>query len=371
MQAPVPEAAPGTDRPGRRLPELEGFRAIAVLSVMLFHYFQRFGEEYPYGNQLIEPARYGWLGVYLFFVISGFVIALTLYETRSPVEFLVRRVARLMPAMILCATITFLMLRWIDTPFAHAHRTGFSGFLPSLSFTDPWLWQWLLPGADYIDGAYWSLFVEVRFYFWAALAYFLIGRRHFLALFTGASLAVLALYAILPETPVKLVGFLLFFPHYLPLFCSGMLAHALFTGDRRLPVRLAFLLFGALSVQTVHVDGMVPMLVMAAIILLFVPLIHRRAWLAPVTHPAITLVGTSSYALYLVHQYVGVALISLLPRGLSLGAYLAFVLGLIALLAGLAILIFRVVEQPVQRAARQWLARGPARPVPIVPVGQA
>lgn len=324
---------------------------------MLFHYLSRFSDDYPYANQFVEVGRYGWLGVDLFFVISGFVIALTLYDTRSPFDFLVRRVARLVPAMLICATISFLMLWWIDTPFAIAHRVGFAGFVPSLTFTDPWLWQKLLPGTDYIDGAYWSLFVEVRFYFWAALTYYLVGRRWFLPTFLVGALMALCAYGLLPEKSAKLAVLMLFFPHYLPLFCTGMLAHALHDGQRSLLVKLAFLLFAGLAVWSVQVDGVIPMLITAAIVALFPILLYRRRWLAPLAHPALVLVGSSSYSLYLIHQYVGVSVITLLPPGQSMLVYAACLIALILALIACGYLVYRTVEQPIQRGTRHWLKR--------------
>lgn len=371
MHAHSPSSPSGSGRAGARLPELEGFRALAVLSVMAFHYLQRFADYYPYGGQLLPPARYGWLGVYLFFIISGFVIALTLYQTRSLVDFVLRRIARLLPAMLLCALLTFLLMRLIDTPFTLAHRPGPEAFLPSLSFTDPWLWQRLLPGVTYVDGAYWSLFVEVRFYFWAGLVYFLARRRLFLPVFMTGALAVSALYPVMPATPLKMVCHLLFFPEYLALFCTGMLAHALFSGTRHGAAIVGFVIFAGLSIWSVHADGAVTMLAMAGIVLLFVALICRRAWLAALTHPALTLIGACSYSLYLIHQYLGVALITLLPQGRSLPFYAAAVALIAGLVLALAFLIFRVVEQPVQMRARAWIARSSDRFRRAEPVPQA
>ena len=58
---------------------------------------------YPYGTALADlpGVRFGGCGVQLFFVISGFVIAMTLDRRKTPREFVVRRYARLAPAMLL------------------------------------------------------------------------------------------------------------------------------------------------------------------------------------------------------------------------------------------------------------------------------
>ena len=362
LQGHVDHPAPATAGTRPRLAELEGLRALAVIAVMLFHFFARFGADYPYGPDLVPGASYGWLGVQLFFVISGFVIALTLHNTRSPFDFAVRRAARLVPAMIVCSALTFLVLWTIDTPFTRAWRVGPEGFLPSLSFTDPMLWHWLFPKADYVDGAYWSLFVEVRFYFWAALGWFVLGRRMFLPAFLGAALLALLACALLRDTALGTPLELLFFPHYLALFCTGMIAHALHGGARGAILLVAFALFAGLSIWSVQADGAIAMALVAAILVPFVLLIWRPLWLAPLGHPALTLIGATSYSLYLIHQNVGMALIGLLPRGQAPAFYLACVLVLALTLLAFARLIFRTVEQPAQRLARRWLARSSAQP---------
>lgn len=362
---------PGAQRSGSRLLELDGLRAVAVIGVILFHYLQRYAEHYPYGATILPPARFGWLGVDLFFIISGFAIALTLTRTRSPIDFVARRLARLVPAMLVCATISFLVIWTVDTPFTRAHRVGLAGFAPSLTFTDPWLWHWLLPDAAYIDGAYWSLFVEVRFYFWAALVYYALGHTRFLPVFLTGALAALALYVGLPESPAKMAAFLLFFPHDLPLFCVGMLAHAIHGGARGPLIAPAFLLFAGLSIASVRLDGLVPMLIVASFMLLFLALLFRPAWLRPLTHPALTMVGACSYSLYLIHQNVGVAIITLLPAGQSTLFYLLWLALIFAALLALALLIFRLVELPAQERMRAWLARRSAKSAAIPPVAQA
>ena len=71
-------------------PDIDGLRAIAVLSVMLYHFF---------------PSRFhgGFIGVDIFFVISGYLISLILFDnferdSFSYVEFYKRRVLRIFPA---------------------------------------------------------------------------------------------------------------------------------------------------------------------------------------------------------------------------------------------------------------------------------
>ncbi|XHE56808.1 hypothetical protein L0Z66_12740 [Phaeobacter sp. BS34] len=62
---------------------------------MLYHYFQAYPQYSPYGAALLPLAKYGDLGVELFFIISGFVITLSLTERPGPLRFALKRLARL------------------------------------------------------------------------------------------------------------------------------------------------------------------------------------------------------------------------------------------------------------------------------------
>src|SRR5690349_17773865 len=87
-------------RAGVRLYEVDLLRIFAAVSVVLYHYL--FAGYYKVVSPLgFEApglvARYGYLGVDLFFLISGFVVLLSAWD-RTPRSFLVSRVVRLYPA---------------------------------------------------------------------------------------------------------------------------------------------------------------------------------------------------------------------------------------------------------------------------------
>jgi peptidoglycan/LPS O-acetylase OafA/YrhL len=141
---------------------LDALRFIAALSVVSYH-LGFFGWASQWGatpSMLHHAARYvalapftwfGWVGVEIFFVISGFVIAQSAYG-RPPLDFLKGRLLRLYPAAWICATIT--LLAWLII-----------GHQPISMLINPYLRSislWVL--GPWIDGVYWSLAVEVTFY---------------------------------------------------------------------------------------------------------------------------------------------------------------------------------------------------------------
>jgi len=128
---------------------LDPLRFIAALMVAVFHlsWLQS-------GSSLSFPA--GWVGVEIFFVISGMVIMQSA-EHSSPVSFLERRVARLYPAAIVCAIINVIVLRMLGH-FALDEQLEVTWTLGSL------LRSVLLLKGPFVVGSLWTIPVELAFY---------------------------------------------------------------------------------------------------------------------------------------------------------------------------------------------------------------
>src|SRR4029079_6846580 len=120
--------------------DIEGLRAIAILGVILFH-------------AGIAQVAGGFLGVDVFFVLSGFLITGILLEelhatgTISLPAFWARRARRLLPAATLVSLVTLIFLVRLDSPFAELRYGG-----SAMSFATYWsnllFWR---RGSDYFD----------------------------------------------------------------------------------------------------------------------------------------------------------------------------------------------------------------------------
>src|SRR5258707_5399491 len=127
-----------------RVEYLDGLRGIAIGLVVLFHAYARWPEIVPFGNEFASVwlFSYGFLGVELFFLISGFVILMTLTKCANFSEFILRRWLRLFPAMLISSI--FLMA----TASSFYERPGgvpvVRALLPRLTFVSPDWWAWLL-----------------------------------------------------------------------------------------------------------------------------------------------------------------------------------------------------------------------------------
>lgn len=350
---------------GRRIASLDGLRTIAILAVIAFHYCYRWGPPlnpeslYPYGTALagLPGVRLGQYGVHLFFVISGFVIALTLERCRTRREFVVRRYARVAPAMLLCSAITFAAMQVIPrAPFPE--RAAW--FASALTFIDPVTLNRIAPALDFhsIDGVYWSLYVEVQFYVLACLVYFTAPRRF--GMYLGL-LSAIACWLLIVRIPLASpISNNLLIPLFLPWFVTGIGFHALaLRADW--PLGALLISVGTLELLALYAAGVpdaVPIGVVVAVPILFAAAIWFRPVARLLAAGPMARIGVASYGLYLLHQNVGVAILHCLPpmkAPAGATAAIAVATGCTAV----ALRSFRWIEAPLMRAIRALLL--PAR----------
>lgn len=173
-------------------PDIDGLRAYAVFAVLLFHLD-------------FEFASGGFIGVDIFFVISGFLITgLIRNELINSghfdfTNFYVRRIRRLFPALFVTIFLSTIMSFLLFSP-PHLERTGGAIIHALTSLSNFYFWT----EADYFDSAAavkpllhtWSLSVEEQFYFiWPFLFVALIKTRsNLLMLFALSGMIILSLF---------------------------------------------------------------------------------------------------------------------------------------------------------------------------------
>src|SRR5215472_15889611 len=140
-----------------RIRGLDGLRGIAAVSVLLFHYTVVYGQLIGPIGPLPFAATYGRHGEDLFFIISGFVILMTVENTPSLANFIVSRFARLFPAFWAAVALTSCALT-IHPLLPTFWSPGVGTIAANLTMMP------VLFHAHLIDGAYWSLFYELIFY---------------------------------------------------------------------------------------------------------------------------------------------------------------------------------------------------------------
>jgi len=298
----------------QKMPELDTIRGIAILSVLFYHGF--FWSNGGTGLQgaarlFVWLTRFGWLGVNLFFVLSGFLITGILVESKPRIDyykrFYIRRALRILPAFYALLFVLALM------PSQNGRYLFLSLFyLSNLAplFAIPMTYTML-----------WSLAVEEHFY----LIWPLVVRRlSFRWLIVWAIAVVVAVPGIraMAFGPTLLEGF----AYYTWFVADGVATGAMLALFVRIPGftrrNLAQLSGGAIALTVVLLAGGAPwgmltrrrilgaMLMLSASHFLFLGLIglsllagtSRWSWI--VNRPILRFFGNVSYGLYLIHWLV-------------------------------------------------------------------
>lgn len=335
---------------------LDLLRLAAALAVVFFHYFFRGAAAEGYlaqGYPLAAPfALYGYLGVNLFFLISGFVIAWSA-ENRSWDQFAVARFVRLYPGFLLCMTITFAVVFLARPPLLSA---SFVQYAANLSMFAPAF------GQPFMDGVYWSIVLELVFYGWVTLALLtgLFQRRKLELIFIWLAVSALNEFFIGSGA-----ARLLFITEFGPFFAAGVLVHHLHAHGRSLPAMLllavAFLIScGTLSVTQHWMLGHYGIAVSSTNLVIANVVMHGALMGAVVLRnrvrpSALTLaLGGLTYPLYLLHQEIGYLAINT-ATPLVGKWFAAFVCVTLMLFVSWA--IWRGCERPAQLLLRIWLGR--------------
>ena len=332
-----------------RLRGLDALRGVAVGAVLLHHYTANYARvtERPLDTTLYLPD--GHYGVELFFVISGFVILMTLERCRDAREFAVSRFARLVPAFLACLAISSLAQLWLPIegmlPLSAPRLLANLTMMPKLFLEQP------------VDGVYWTLVHEIGFYFLAGIGFFLAGPRRIEPL-CFAWLCV-AFFCRTGAVDVPFQLWILAGVQYAPHFTLGILIYLWHAGRAR-PSTLILLGFSLAICITGPVWSLRPISGPAYILVVagsaaLVAIGSRDGSILGRIAPLVFL-GDISYPLYLLHQNLGYIVIRRLTDW-GCGADLAM-LGATTFALALAYAITRYLEKP----ARAWLRASLVRP---------
>lgn len=360
-------------KPTSRLKSVDGLRGIAILAVVGFHYFYAFsprrheGDLLPFGNafERFWPFRLGHTGVLLFFIVSGFVIAMTLERCTTPREFLIRRVARLWPPVVAWSFAIFGLLMFSQSPFAQLRRPLWQDLLPSLTLTPLELWRPLFPRVQWMDFAFWTLVVEIRFYFIAAALYWLLRRVRVelsLTVLAVSNFAAAALVRnLLPEWGEAYTNASI--ADHLPWFAAGAVFYELFR--ERLTKRQAlamllplFLIVVKIGWREVDKSSAIGVVALSGAYFVAFWLVAVKSRTADVFSAKwLTNVGLWSYSIYLLHDPVGLILISHLPHALPLWMSTGVVALIVVFVVALGFVSYRLIELPGQKMFASAIAQ--------------
>lgn len=308
-------------------------RVFSVALVVLSHY------------GLLGGGVGGTHGVVIFFMISGYCMR---YSTqgRTGVQFLKARFWRLVPTFVVCATLTAAVETLNILPERSQSVRSYFANLACLPFGNllcdaasvavsgrPIAYSW-------VDGAYWSLLVEIRFYLLLWLLFYVLKIKR-----VEIPVALLGLLAA-GNMQLGLVSKGQDFLIYLPFFAFGMAYRATRGGD---PYAVWVLALAALvSIYNAAENASGLSMNLSADNIFGYALCHVIFVGAMVTFkkgavPAVNYLGVLSYSLYLVHQDLGLLGIEVLKPGVG------------QLAAALLVVVLAVAAAAVVQPIAVWL----------------
>lgn len=314
-----------------RIKQLDGLRGIAIIWVVLFHYTAQYEKIFGFSSPPLLYIPKGTVGVELFFMISGFVIFMTLEKTANFKEFILKRGVRLYPSFIIGSLLTFFL---VNTIGLKDRESGFYDAIINLTFLPKIL------GFNYVDGAYWSLEVEVLFYLIISSSFYFISKRSSFIVLICCSLLNLSKNLLTIDDPIAQAD------NFLPrvivfdvmhFFIIGIAVYKLRTKGIN-PWCILSILFGIFCSFFEKDSGYTTILITS--IFLFGAYFQNQIFSAL----PLIFVGKISYAWYVIHQNIGYLIISKTEKLINVNISILLA---IATTFTLAVIITKLIEEPL------------------------
>jgi len=317
----------------------------------------------PYGHAFadIPLFKYGYFGVHLFFIISGFVILMTLEKCNNATNFLYRRWLRLFPAMLVCSLLVYCTAGFFDE--RPRGQPELIQMVPGLTLIEPYILE-KLTGIQFqsLEGAFWSLYVEVKFYIFAAIVYFLFGARKlaiclFLCLLFWLTLGQLSSlssnqYISLGYSLANIFSF-----EYFGWFSIGASYYLYLksTESKWLYFGIFVSLISSMAASQLNLAPFVAALLISTI---FVASILSDKFQKIMSSRFFLYLGFISYPLYLIHENMMISIVIKLNNYIPFISSFLFPAIAILIVSAVSYFISRNVEKVVKRYILMFISRG-------------
>lgn len=334
--------------------ELRGF---AALIVMVAHFTIGFNslkgflynpnttaDFYPLWFLSLFPID-GAFGVAIFFLISGFVIPLSLSK-KSRLSFLYARAIRIYPVYIFCATITLLIIAGYSNPLK-----PLSQYITSITLFRDWI------GGSPIDGVVWTLEIEVKFYLYVALMAPILYNKPklfiFIPILITLTLLILSVYPTYPLSGIlsfsKLLNVVLYNFGYLVYMNIGVLIYFIYNEKMNLAEAISLICISlAVALYFLYIRYNSNLTIVYIYFFAFCLFIFFYKFRLVSQGIFSGFFAKISFPLYAIHSTLGFVLLSVFMHKLNIYPIFAFGL-VVSIVISFSYLVHKYIEVPFLR----------------------
>lgn len=307
---------------------IDMLRGIAALMAAYFHLSGSSG----LSEQTANTGKYGYLGVEIFFVISGFILPYSMhkrkYELSNFGKFLTKRIIRIDPAYFVTIIISILL-----TLLARQPLQNWKSMIAHLGYLNEIL------GYDAASPVFWTLAIEFQFYLLIGLAFRLISSNSNISTLMFLS-TVLAMSFVLNRA---------YLPNWFGLFALGIL---LYRKKLNLISTQCYILSTVALLIFIGFRNGIPEALSGIFALIFIIYFKTNNKILGIKF--VLWLGTISYSLYLIHWHLGRVRLAIFRHVTIIGQYESLRLGfgiLFTILSAWCLYIF--IERPSQRLSNK------------------
>ncbi len=335
----------------KRILELDALRGLAAILVVFFHV--------TINNDHYSFFKFGTTGVDLFFLISGFVIFMSIQNINKGIDFIINRISRLYPTYWTAVTITFLLILLKSSYDGVSFNINLVyNFIVNLS-----MFQFYFRVQD-LDGPYWTLVIEMLFYIFILIVFKLKLLNHLNVI--GITICLIVVLSINYDPNSKLIkGIIWWIPllQFMPLFLAGTVFYKLYQSkENQLQNYLIIVscllcqvaLFPFVGRSFHFINQFEYFVLLCSYNLLFVLFVNKK--LVFIINKFSIFLGTISYSLYLIHQYLSTKiLIPYFCDQLGINFWIVVIFINLPIVIGLSALITYKVEIPYSKLMKEKL----------------
>lgn len=311
------------------LQSIHSLRGLAAVWVCWFH-FTRGSESYPTWDLLRASGINGWLGVEIFFVISGFIIPYAMYKSQYSIksywEFIYKRVLRLHPPYL--ASIGLVLILGFLSTLSSIYQGAPFNIDPTRLVLH---FFYLIPASNYIwlNDVYWTLAIEFQYYLLLGILYPIVEKN------TYSALIIASIFCI---TSATIISSKIIF-HWILLFNMGYLVYWLHIERIRIP---AFII--SLTIVSICSSLSLGLHQTLAGLFAVIFILYFKN-----TNKILNFLGNISFSLYLIHIPIGGRIINLGSRfAMSEVSQVMIVLAALGASVITAWIFYNFFEKPAQ-----------------------